>query len=374
MKKINALVAIMVTVSVSSFAEDIPKIKITDGYQLRSGYFLVVEKNGSAWKVVSAGEAPLKMTGFDKKMNEILIFSSDLQTVEPFFSNYDKNLPSPRYHVLRTGSYFQCIPSESDKRPQFNPCDSSLTSITNVGAGVASNLLIGVFTFGVGTLATGGAITDYKVDNVAVQKVLDSTDAINVMTAYKTQTVEANRLKVYRLALQKAGTVDDLNQFIEKYKDNDPENLVAEAKTKLAEVEAKDRDDAISRYRNEFQAADTVYSCRSFIEEYSLNDPDRLVPKVQLKLNSLLAQEKIEEEKARRSQIEEGRKLSMWRQSLRDGDETNCGPVIEAKGKLLKISYAVENYGNEHWIRRDQIFPSRYGCYFLNGQYQIPSL
>ena len=66
------------------------------------------------------------------------------------------------------------------------------------------------------------------------------------------------------------------------------------------------------------------------------------------------------------------KELALFRNSLKEGDETNCGPVIEVKAKLVKISFPVQNYGDEHWIRRDAIFPAGYGCSFVNGQYQPP--
>ena len=59
-----------------------------------------------------------------------------------------------------------------------------------------------------------------------------------------------------------------------------------------------------------------------------------------------------------------------WRKNLKEGDSTNCGPVLEIKTKLVKVAFPVANYGNEHWIRKDQIMPSIYGCEFVNGQYQ----
>jgi hypothetical protein len=65
-------------------------------------------------------------------------------------------------------------------------------------------------------------------------------------------------------------------------------------------------------------------------------------------------------------------KLASFRHSLRAGSETNCGPVIEVKRNLVKISRAVANYGNEHWIRREELFPSGYGCRFHRGEYQPP--
>ncbi|MFA6969988.1 MAG: hypothetical protein WC208_01185 [Gallionella sp.] len=82
------------------------------------------------------------------------------------------------------------------------------------------------------------------------------------------------------------------------------------------------------------------------------------------------ATRQAKEEEARKTK--EQRQLVSFRKTIAEGDETNCGPVIESKGKLLKISFAVANYGNEHWVRRDEIFPSGYGCRFMNGQYQPP--
>jgi hypothetical protein len=66
----------------------------------------------------------------------------------------------------------------------------------------------------------------------------------------------------------------------------------------------------------------------------------------------------------------EKKQLDLFRKSLRQDDETNCGPVIEIRGRLVKIAYPVENYGNEHWVRRDEILPPGYACRFVNGQYQ----
>jgi len=85
-------------------------------------------------------------------------------------------------------------------------------------------------------------------------------------------------------------------------------------------------------------------------------------------------QRQIEEAKERKKQeieqAQERKKLAAFRKSLREGDDTNCGPIIEVKGKLVKVAFAVANYGNEHWIKRDQILSTEYGCRFVNGQYQ----
>lgn len=81
----------------------------------------------------------------------------------------------------------------------------------------------------------------------------------------------------------------------------------------------------------------------------------------------------VEKEEARQRQLAQDRaskKLAAFRKSLREGDDTNCGPVIELKGRLVKVAFAVANYGNEHWIKREQVLSPDYGCRFVNGQYQ----
>jgi Protein of unknown function (DUF1566) len=83
-----------------------------------------------------------------------------------------------------------------------------------------------------------------------------------------------------------------------------------------------------------------------------------------------LIEQAQERKRLEREQVQERKKLAAFRKSLRDGDDTNCGPVIEVKGKLVKVAFAVANYGNEHWVKREQILSPDYDCRFVNGQYQ----
>lgn len=115
------------------------------------------------------------------------------------------------------------------------------------------------------------------------------------------------------------------------------------------------------------------------------DDPEGLLPQAKQKLEPYLLAERKQKEleasqqakvdaalakEAAARQAKEQQQLASFRKSLAEGGETNCGPVIEAKGKLVKVAVAVSGYGSEHWIRRDEIFPSGYGCRFFNGQYQ----
>jgi hypothetical protein len=72
----------------------------------------------------------------------------------------------------------------------------------------------------------------------------------------------------------------------------------------------------------------------------------------------------LEAEKKEKIRIDNFRK-----KKFQEGDQTNCGPVIEVKTKMLKIYFPVQGYGNEHWIMKDTIYPVGYGCRFYNGRY-----
>ena len=61
-----------------------------------------------------------------------------------------------------------------------------------------------------------------------------------------------------------------------------------------------------------------------------------------------------------------------FRKTMSVGTSTNCGPVIEIKGKMIKVYSPVKDYGNEHWIARDELFPQGYQCVFVNGRYGAP--
>ena len=61
-----------------------------------------------------------------------------------------------------------------------------------------------------------------------------------------------------------------------------------------------------------------------------------------------------------------------FRTALKEGSETNCGPVLEIKETLVRIYAPVKDFGNEHWLNVQTLYPPGYGCTWLNGQYQPP--
>ncbi len=154
--------------------------------------------------------------------------------------------------------------------------------------------------------------------------------------------------------------------FIAKYQNNDPDKLVAQAEKKLPDVQAKEAAEAHAQYRNEFESASSASDYQAFINNYKNNDPDNLVPKARQKLNSIFAKQNAEVRQARED-------LAKWQNSLQVGDDTNCGEVLELRHGLVKVNFPVENYGNEHWIKKGLILRPGAGCEFVNGNYVPPN-
>lgn len=86
--------------------------------------------------------------------------------------------------------------------------------------------------------------------------------------------------------------------------------------------------------------------------------------------------ERVKEDNRREKEIilKKTEYIASFRKHSMVGTETNCGPILEIKGDLAKVYYPVKNYGNEHWIRKENLFPNTYPCRFNQGTYIPPEL
>jgi len=111
-------------------------------------------------------------------------------------------------------------------------------------------------------------------------------------------------------------------------------------------------DDAIDRFRAEQQAA--LDRVRAEQERQNREAAE--------------AEGAVEQQRVKTATV----RISSFRKSLREGVDTNCGPVIQMKLPHVKVYVPVKDYGNEHWIRVDAIYPPGYACTFVNGGYRAP--
>jgi hypothetical protein len=111
-----------------------------------------------------------------------------------------------------------------------------------------------------------------------------------------------------------------------------------------------------------------------FIVRYKFSDIANLVTSAERQHQQMLDAENapILEMQAKQAQKRVRKSLeatNAFRSSIATGVESNCGPVLEIKGDLVKVYHPVANFGTEHWIRRDALFQAGSGCRFENGPY-----
>lgn len=115
-------------------------------------------------------------------------------------------------------------------------------------------------------------------------------------------------------------------------------------------------------------------------EEIVLAKQQKMQDEINKEIMAKLAEQKRIEAQQKRAEAEKERvanaekQIASFRNSIEVSSNTNCGPVLEVNRNLLKVYFPVQNYGNEHWISVDDIFPASYGCTFRNGQYQTPRI
>lgn len=227
--------------------------------------------------------------------------------------------------TINKAGYFECsllLPNSG-----YTPCNSAFSKTSALGT-VGKNVAAAIFTLG---LAAG---TNKILDFDETRKAIDESDLIA-----KIQPQE------YKLSFSSAKSSAAFKAFILRYAGNDPDGLVAKASTEIERL----------RQIEDSKRAEVA----RVAEEKDLAEKE-------------MAKERQRQEIVRREVAK--KHVDEFRVGLRVESETNCGPVLEVKGRLVKIYFPVSSYGNEHWIRKEELFPPSYDCRFVNGRYQTPSL
>ena len=151
-----------------------------------------------------------------------------------------------------------------------------------------------------------------------------------------------------------------------------------ELRQKQASFYKKLKSTTIANYKKQqktdYKLATSSYQLNRFIEKYRHLDEANLIPQAKIKLKNALTHEKKErlmaQQKATLKRQKEQKQLAAWRLSVKVGDETFCGPVIDINQSMIKIAVRVQlpGYGNEVWLRRSELYPATTGCLNHNGQ------
>lgn len=288
-------------------------------------------------------------------------------------SKAESNLEKQRKRQYGPNGTYECfygVFGASDREKNgYTICSSAFAeSRTGAGEAVVGNLF---------NVVVGTTRLRKGVNMVALLEAADKSGLLahlDQAAADKARAAKDQAYAEYRQAFETASTSVDFLRFIKKYSKEDPDGLVPLAKEKMQFAAAcEEKEDKARRYedyKRQFNEGKTALDMENFIQQYSQNDPDGLVPKAMKKRDALACQEETAERQRREKTLAQ---IRSFQKTLHTGMETNCGPVVELKPPLAKIYFPVPNYGNEHWLRIDELYPPwATGCRFVNGRYQPP--
>ena len=289
------------------------KLEIPFGFDF--GFFVLVDRKNGAPKLVSITQS-FDIKNVNPSSQELIFFlgAKNSYYVGPIY-------PKWRRSSVDKDEY-QCSDLEAAQKEElqsiYNPCASSLTRAAK-GARLIATTVTSVLSLGTSKL--------YSV-------VID-TDAVNKL-------------------IVDIGLFDHLEQAL------------------LDKSRASDH----TYYLNMFSLSKTSLQFESFIQKYRGNDPDNLVPIAQERLLQARKEEdrKVAVDKARAAEAEEARRqfsavINRFRSKLQSGDDSHCGLVVEDKPPVASVQTMIGIV----WFRTDQLYPvGAVRCQFMNGQYVPP--
>ncbi len=279
-----------------------------------SRFHALMEKTATGWIVVALSDKQDILR--EKPEQEVLYVRSDFGHVQPHFEKVEK---------ISGGQFFDCN-TFGQKSKAYTPCNSAFTKVQSLGT------------------------------------------ALKGVVAVMSLGMESGTVRVV-----------DENEVLSAVKQS---NLFGKILENQARISAERE---LLVYRQAFDAIRTIPQCDDFINKYAKYDPDGRVVLAVARRETLLAQQEESNQRQEILRAEQARTAAMERQKeiirvtafrlgLKAETRTNCGPVLEMKSTLVKVYFPVANYGTEHWIKKDSLFPPEFECRFINGNYVSPLL
>jgi hypothetical protein len=297
----------------------------TNPYRSQSGfYFVLIEKNDDIWKIVDIKDRAIEKRA--KKNQEILKIDESYSQVRPYFTNkMDEN----------TSNIYKC--SKTNDANIYSPCTSTLVKPVDDG---------GIFNF-LKNFYSSSPINKH-VDKKLIDKISRETKLFEAIESKKDifAYIECER------SFRRASNIDEFNAVIQMCSSLEDAN-------RLVKLSIQNRDAMVERKRVEDEER------RVQEEKSELRD--------KIKLQRLEKETNTLEQMERRAMHNFTKNLEKFRKSLKEGAETNCGKIIEMKNSAAKVHFPLKNYGDEHWIDLNKIFPKGHGCRFVKGKYIAPA-
>ncbi len=312
-------------------------LTIGDSLQPLNGPYVHLRKEDGKWKFeqfTSKGEsAPVKNFTSD----EVLQFSADFTRVQPDFRVWLQPSSKTNVYLCLTAGLKK---EEGNTRSDYNPCDSSLTSVSD--SQVTSNVLLSVIALG-----TRSIRRQVVIDPVKVVSLLEESQLIQKVMDLRTE----RWLSQYRNQFTAIDSTRDIESFVSQYASKDPENLLPQANAKREMMLAKDAE-------------------RARAQEIAANE--RREASEQESRRRQAAREAAEQARQLAEQQKNMATLE-FRRTLTIGSKTFCGPVINLRGPMVQIAInaPLAGFTAEPWLDKNEIYPATLaGCRNNNGRLQ----
>ncbi|MDI4654262.1 MULTISPECIES: hypothetical protein [Pseudoalteromonas] len=172
-----------------------------------------------------------------------------------------------------------------------------------------------------------------KLDHSKSQTFINKYSNIAQLKNHDYLIEARNNARAY--ALTTTNDIDELSDIINKYKGDDLDGLVADAEVRLS---------------------------RLMKEKYEREEQEKARIAMKQKQERIAKQRKKEQERLA---------LSSWRKSLKVGDNTFCGRIIETNNNRtmykLALSAKLSGYGSEQWVHINELYQPWRGCSNKNG-------
>ena len=326
--KANPPPAVLIQKTLASVSGDLRVGHPMDGVARDWGTYVLIRKNGDSWQIVSiesassAGASLVNPKNRTARDGELLFLSEDLKYVSVEFSP----LETSSLEQAKAGRFI-CFVFGFDelKKKDFRPnaCNSDLTSSVEKLSNAAKQ--------------AAGAIVTLGITTVAANSVR-SVDAVKVVAAMESARV-IPRVKYYRYTKEfsAAQSSEQLQAFINRYRNDDPDGLVTKAESSFG----------------------------ARVEQERIESERRVLEAELARQRQEREAERAQQERSRRDEQARER-AAQFRQSLQPGDQSHCGLVIEVKKPLVKLQTMI----GEYWMRIEQVYPAgNHDCRFINGQY-----
>lgn len=213
---------------------------------------------------------------------------------------------------------------------------------------VVANVRTGQGTY---TRRSGGVESGFFLNN----RLLSEDEYIEYRSNLDPVFAKEYKIEMYQKAYDSAASSAEFAAFISRYEKSDYQSLLPTARIKLREAQKRESAEAkaraLAKYRDDYSGADTSHGYALFIDKYKGNDPEGLVAKAKTAKAAALKREKSEYDSVISRSFAPNYKVKVTY-------KTSPGKAIALLPKVIAAAKVRDPAGffNPYWVPRFHAF------------------